>query len=148
MHTHIYMYIYLYTNFIKHNRHFLSTYFLLDLFIFSYCFYHIQRELIYVLSLVVCIPSSFCPTFGHHQGRIYYKSHVTFVFVYYYCVRASLLLHRIHGNTNGSRRKYIDRKYLLCLMKFVLTKKCCQNIHIFIHTYIYIYIHIYICMYV
>ena len=38
---------------------------------------------------------------------------------------------------NGFRRKYVDRKYLLCLMKFVLTKKCCQNIHI----YIYIYIH-------
>ena len=63
----IYIYIYIYvfwpqffvnTNFIKHNRHFLSTYFLLDAFLFPYCFYLIQRELIYVLSIVVCIPST------------------------------------------------------------------------------------------
>ena len=45
-----------------------------------------------VLSIVVCIPSTFCPTLGHHQGRIYYKSDVTFVLAYYYCVRASLPL--------------------------------------------------------
>ena len=69
-----YIYIYIYIYFIKHNRHFLSTYFLLDPFVFSYCFYRIRRELIYVLSIVVCIPSTFCPTLGHHQGRIYYKS--------------------------------------------------------------------------
>ena len=80
------------TNFIKHNRHFLSTYFLLNLFIFPYCFYRIRRELIYVLSIVVCIPSTFCLTLGHHQGRIYYKSDDTFVFAYYYYVRASLPL--------------------------------------------------------
>ena len=49
-------------------------------------------ELIYVLSIVVCIPSTFCPTLGHHQGRIYYKSDVTFVFAYYHYVRASLPL--------------------------------------------------------
>ena len=41
-----------------------------------------SRELIYVLSIVVCIPSTFCPTLGHHQGRIYYKSDVTFVLAY------------------------------------------------------------------
>ena len=46
----------------------------------------------FVLSIVVCIPSTFCPTLGHHQGRIYYKSDVTFVLAYYYCVRASLPL--------------------------------------------------------
>ena len=40
----------------------------------------------------VCIPSTFCPTLGHHQGRIYYKSDITFVLTYYYYVRASLLL--------------------------------------------------------
>ena len=99
IYIYIYMYIYIFwqhffinTNFIKHNRHFLSTYFLLDQFIFPYCFYCIRRELIYVLSIVVCIPSTFCLTLGHHQGRIYYKSDVTFVFAYYYYVRASLLL--------------------------------------------------------
>ena len=44
------------------------------------------------LSIVVCIPSTFCPTLGHHQGRIYYKSDVTFVLAYYHYVRASLPL--------------------------------------------------------
>ena len=32
--------------------------------------------------------------------------------------------------SNGSKRKYVDIKCLLCLMKFALTKKCCLNIHI------------------
>ena len=36
-------------------RHFMSTYFLLDPFEFPYYFYRIRRELIYVLSIVVCI---------------------------------------------------------------------------------------------
>ena len=67
------------TNFIEHNRHFLSTYFLLDPFVLPHCFYRIRWELIYVLSIVVCICSTFCPKLGHHQGRIYYKSDVTFV---------------------------------------------------------------------
>ena len=38
----IYIYIYICTNFIKHNRHFMSTYFLLDPFEFPYYFYRIQ----------------------------------------------------------------------------------------------------------
>ena len=46
------------TNFIKHNRHFMSTYFLPDPFEFLYYFYRIRGELIYVLSIVVCIPST------------------------------------------------------------------------------------------
>ena len=33
-------------NFIKHNRHFMSTYFLLDPFEFPYYFYRIRGELI------------------------------------------------------------------------------------------------------
>ena len=70
----------------------MSTYFLLDPFEFPYYFYRIRREFIYVLSIVICIPSTFCPTLGHHQGRIYYKRDVTFVLAYYYYVRAFLLL--------------------------------------------------------
>ena len=70
----------------------MSTYFLLDPFEFPYYFYRIRGELIYVLPIVVCIPSTFCPILGHHQGRIYYKSDVTFVWAYYHYVRASLLL--------------------------------------------------------
>ena len=89
---HIYIYKYIYTNFVEHNRHFLSTYFLLDPFVLPYCFYRIRRELIDVFSIIVYIPSTLCPTLGHHQGRIYYKRDVTFVFAYYYYVRASLPL--------------------------------------------------------
>ena len=70
----------------------MPTYFLLDPFEFPYYFYRIRGELIYALSIVVCIPSTFCPTLGHHQGRICYKSDVTFVLANYYCVRTSLLL--------------------------------------------------------
>ncbi len=47
----------------------MSTYFFLDPFEFLYYFYRIQGELVYVLSIVVCIPSTFCPTLGHHQGN-------------------------------------------------------------------------------
>ena len=85
----LYIYIYIYVNFIKHNRHFMSTYFLLDPFEFPYFFYRIRGELIYVLSIVACIPRTFCTSLGHHQGRIYCKNDVTFVLAYYYCVRAS-----------------------------------------------------------
>ena len=43
--------------------------FFLDPFEFPYYFFCILGELIYVLSIVACIPSTFCPTLGHHQGR-------------------------------------------------------------------------------
>ena len=89
----VYVYICLFdTNFIKHNRYFMSTYFLLDPFEFRYYFYGIRGELIYVLSKFVCIPRNFCPTLGHHRRRIYYKSDVTFVLAYYHYVRAPLPL--------------------------------------------------------
>ena len=92
-HTHTHIYIYVYANFIKHNRYFMSTYFpfgsvRIPVLLLSSS----GGELIYVLSIVACIPSTFCPTLGHHQGKIYYKSDVTFVLAYYYCVRASLPL--------------------------------------------------------
>ena len=54
----------------------MSTYFLLDPFKFPYYFYRIQGELIYVLSIVVCIPNTFCLTLGHHQRRIYWDQKV------------------------------------------------------------------------
>ena len=40
----------------------MSTYFILDPFKFPYYFYRIRGELIYVLSIVVGIPGTFCPT--------------------------------------------------------------------------------------
>ena len=90
MREHIYIYIYifrqhffLHANFIEHNRHFMPTYSLLDPFEFPYYFYRIRGELIKVLSIIVCIPSTFCPTLGHHQGRICYKS--IYIYVIYIC---------------------------------------------------------------
>ena len=41
----------------------------------------------------------------------------------------------------GSTRKYVDRKCLLCSTKFVLMKKCCQNIHIQAYKYVHLYIY-------
>ena len=184
--TNGYIYIYIYIYFIKHNRHFMSTYFLLDPFEFPYYFYCILGELIYVLSIVACIPSTFCPTLGHHQGRIYYiltecnlslheitsvfQSAVIFmscrimkfkicIFRQHFFVNANFIKHNRHfmstyflldpfefpestrdtcnygqyiNQSNGSKRKYVDIKCLLCLMKFALTKKYCLNIHIYI----------------
>ena len=54
----------------------MPTYSLLDPFEFLYYFYRIWGELIKVLSIIVCIPNTFCPTLDHHQGRICYKSDV------------------------------------------------------------------------
>ena len=73
------------TNFVEHNRHFLSIYFLVYPFILPYSFYCIRWGLIDVFSMIVYIPSTFCLTLGHHQGRIYYKSDVTFVFALLLC---------------------------------------------------------------
>ena len=43
------IYIYIFANFIKHNRHFMSKYFLLDPFEFPYYFYWIRGELILLI---------------------------------------------------------------------------------------------------
>ena len=80
----------------------MSTYFILDPFEFPYYFYRIRGELIYILSIVAFIPSTFCPTLGHHQGRIYYKSDVTFVLAYYYCVTSTTLSRRLTMNLSDT----------------------------------------------
>ena len=46
------------------------------------------------------------------------------------------------------QKKYVDRKCLLCSMKFVLTKKCCQNTLTHTHTHMYIYTYTYIYAYI
>ena len=52
------MYIYIYMQISLNIIDILSTYFLLDPFEFPYYFYCILGELIYVLSVVACIPST------------------------------------------------------------------------------------------
>ena len=56
----IYIYIYIYwqhffinTNFVKHNRHFLSTYFLVDLFVYMYINIYIKVKLVTVVEGVL-----------------------------------------------------------------------------------------------
>ena len=46
----IYIYIYINTNFVEHNRHFLSTYFLVDPFVLLYCFYRIRQKFFVILT--------------------------------------------------------------------------------------------------
>ena len=144
----------------------MSTYFLLDPFEFPYYFYRIREELIYVLSIVVCIPSTFCLTFGHHQGRSYYKSYVTFVLAYYYCVRASLPLKIMafafkcnsplmmaQSQAESTRDTYNYGQYInqfppntiKVIQEFErIQKKICRHKMSIMFNEIYIYIYIYI----
>ena len=52
--------------------------FLVNPFELSYWSYDIQQELVDKPSIISYFLSTFCPTLDHHQGRIYYKSSVTF----------------------------------------------------------------------
>ena len=74
----LYIYIYIYIYLTEHNRHFLSTYFFVNPFELLYLSYDIRRELVDKPSIISYFPSTFCPTLGHHQGRMYYKSDVNF----------------------------------------------------------------------
>ena len=142
----------------------MSTYFLLDPFEIPYYFYRIRGELIYVLSIVVCTPSTFCPTLGHHQGRIYYKSDVTFVLTYYHYVRASLPLkimafafkwnsrdtynygqyiNQFPPNTIKVIREFerIQKKICRHKMSIMFNEICINEEMLPKYTYIYIYIY-------
>ena len=72
------------------NRNILSTYFLVDPFILPYWFYSIRRELIDIFSIIVYFQSTFCPTSGHHQGRIYCQSDAIFVCTLLLCRKKSV----------------------------------------------------------
>ena len=141
----IYIYIYIYANFIKHNRHFMSTYFLLDPFEFPYYFSRILGELIYALSIVACIPSTFCPTLGHHQGRIYYKESTRDTCNY------GQYLNQFPPNTIKVIREFERIQKKICRHKMsIMFNEICINeempkyTHTHTHTHIYIYIYIYI----
>ena len=100
------VYIYIYTNFVEYNRHFLSTYFLVDPFILPYWFYSIRREFIDIFSIIVYFQSTFCPTLGHHQGWMYYKSDLTYVCTLLLCKKKSIWAVAVYGpvdreSTNG-----------------------------------------------
>ena len=58
----------------------MSTYFFVNPFELPYWSYDIHLEFVDKSSIISYFPSTFCPTLGHHQGRMYYKSDVTFVY--------------------------------------------------------------------
>ena len=141
----------------------MPTYSLLDPFEFPYYFYRVRGELIKVLSIIVCIPSTFCPTLVHHQGRICYKSDVTFVLANYYCVRTYLLLEIMALAFKCTRDTYNYGQYLnhfppntikvireferiqkrICRHKMsIMFNEICINEEM-LPKYIYIYIYIY-----
>ena len=87
-HTHTYIYwqhFFIDTYSIEHNRHFFLAYFYVNPFEWLYWSYDIRRELIDKSSIINYFPSTFCPTLGHHQGRMHYKSDVTFVCRLLFC---------------------------------------------------------------
>ena len=128
--------------------------------------YVIMLKYIYIY---IYMQSTFCPTLGHHQGRIYYKSDVTFVLANYYCVRASLPLKIMAfafkcNSVKSTRDTYNYGQYLnqfppntiKVIREFErIQKKICKHkMSIMFHEicineemlpkYIYIYIYIYI----
>ena len=70
---------------IEHNRYFLSTYFFVNPFELPYRSYDIRQEMVYKPSMISYLPSTFYPTLGYHQGRMYYKSDITFVCILLLC---------------------------------------------------------------
>ena len=87
----IYIYIYIYIQFSLN----IIDIFCLHIFllILSYCCIYFKvfsgNSLIY-FSIIIYFPSSFCPTLGHHQGRVYKKSDVTFVCKLLLCKKKSI----------------------------------------------------------
>ena len=74
------------TYLIEHNIHFfVYIFFFVKPFELPYWSYDIWRELDDKPSIISYFPSAFCPTWGHHQGRMYYKSDVTFVCTLLFC---------------------------------------------------------------
>ena len=73
------------TYLIENYRHFLSIYIFVNPLELSYRSYDIRWELVDKPSMISYFPSTFCPTLGHHQRRMYYKSDVTFVCILPLC---------------------------------------------------------------
>ena len=98
----IYIYIYIYL--IEHNRHFLSTYFLVNSF-----------ELPYWSSAQLWAERTWEIT---NYGRFINQFLLNII-------RSIWQFERIN-------KKYLDKKSLLCSMKYVSMKKCCLYIYIYI----------------
>ena len=82
----IYIHMYIYTNFVEHNGHFLSTYFLVDPFILLYWFYSIRRELIDIFSIIVYFCLLSVRLWVIIRGECITKA-MQLLYVHYYFVR-------------------------------------------------------------
>ena len=86
-HTHTHIYIYVYFGGISSLIHVWLN--IIDIFCLHIFFvnpfelanrsYDIRQDLVDKPSIISYFPSTFCQTLGHLQGKMYYKSHVTFV---------------------------------------------------------------------
>ena len=138
-HTHIHTHTHIYL--IEHDRHFLSTCVFVNPFELPYRSYDIRRELIDKPSIISYFPSTFCPTLGHHQGRMYYKSDITFVCTLllckterlYCCIMYRLLFEFVSINSVNSWRHLstlalVSKIILLIFGFYVPNMLCLENL--------------------
>ena len=153
----------------------MSTYFFVDPFILPYWFYNIRWELVDESSIIIHFPSTFCPTLGHHQGKIYYKSDVAFVCTLLLCKKSvctycnstdtlraestweknnyGRFINQFPLNIIKSIRQYerINKKIYRPKMSIMFVKYVLILIYIYIYIYIYIkhfIINIKVCTYI
>ena len=96
----------------------MSTYFLLDPFEFSYYFYRIRAESIYVLSIVACIPSTF---YGQYTNQ--FPPNTIKVIREFERIQKKICRHKMSIMFNE-----------ICINEEMLPK------YTYIHVYIYIYV--------
>ena len=91
-------YFFVNTSLIKHERHFLSTYFFIHPFkLPPYEFYDIRRELVNKPSIVNSFPNTFGPrSWAIIRGCVYCKSDVTFAFILLLCKNLTSIVYSYH----------------------------------------------------
>ena len=89
-HTHKHIYIYIYIYIWLNIRNIFAFVFFVNPFKLPYQSYDIRQELVDKPSIISYFPSTFCSTLGHHHGRMYYKSDVTFVCTLLLCKNGRL----------------------------------------------------------
>ena len=51
-----------------------------------------------------------------------------------------------YGNSKGLTKKYVVKKCLLCSIKYISKKKCCQNIYTYICVCVYVCVCVCLCL--
>ena len=105
----IYIYIYIYNGLSK--------------CVFVYIYIYIYRDIqTYTYDTFVNINTNFVVHDRYFLSTYFFwiRSCCSFAFI-------------VYGNMNRSRRRYVDRKRLLCSTKFLSMNKCCQKIYICVY---------------